>query len=83
MRRFVHVVVVVVALLMVVAPAVQLMSPVSSAMTRVSSGSRIPAVTGDMTVRHDVAFAIERVDLLDGPVSLPGFTVDLFVPPRA
>ena len=92
MGRFVGAAVLLIAVLMVVVPVLQLMSPVSSTVlhevgakttTRLSTSSRVPAVTGDTTLRYGVVVAFERVALLDGPVSLPGFSVDLFVPPRA
>ena len=82
------------ALIILVVPVVQLMSPVSSNMmqqhlsaktwSKMSAGSRTPAVTGDTTaLQGQGASPVGRVSLLDGVASLPGFTTDPFVPPRA
>jgi hypothetical protein len=80
-------------LVILVVPVVQLMTPVSpsvmhqlSAKTggKTSTGSRVPAVTGDTTaLQGQWVSPVGRVSLLDGAVALPGFTTDLFVPPRA
>ena len=83
----------VLTLVILVVPVVQLMAPVSpSAMHQLSAkhggktpaGSRLPAVTGDTTaLQSQWGSPVGRVRLLDGVASLPGFTTDLFVPPRA
>jgi hypothetical protein len=79
-------------LVILVVPVVQLMSPASPSLlhqlstktwTKISAGSRIPAVTGDTTLPQNVVSPVGRVGFLDGVVCLPGFTTDPFVPPRA
>jgi hypothetical protein len=76
--------------LMVVVPIGQLMSSPSwtvmhqlSAKVGRASSARVPAVTGAPLPPHDVALAVGRVDPPDAFGPLPGFTLDLFVPPRA
>ena len=93
MGLFTRALLAVLTLVILVVPVVQLMSPASPSLmyqlsaktgTKISAGSRIPAVTGDATPRPGHAVSpIGRVSLLDDAVSLPGFTVDPFVPPRA
>jgi hypothetical protein len=80
-------------LVILVVPVVQLMSAASPSVmqhlsvktgSKMSAGSRILAVTGDTTALQGQGVSpVGRVSLLDDAVSLPGFTVDLFVPPRA
>jgi len=76
-------------LAMLVVPVVQLMAPVSPSVmhqlsAKTSAGPRLPAVTGDTTaLQNRWVSPVGRVSFLDGVVSLPGFTTDLFVPPRA
>jgi hypothetical protein len=80
-------------LVILVVPVVQLMAPVSPSVMhqlsakpggKTSAGSRLPAVTGDTTaLQNQWVLPVGRVSFLDGAVSLPGFTTELFVPPRA
>jgi hypothetical protein len=84
------------ALVLVVAtlmsPVIRFMAPLSSTVvheltaksaSRIPAASRTPAIATDTTVRYRVTLAVARVAALDGVLSLPVFTADLFVPPRA
>jgi hypothetical protein len=91
MGLFVRALVSLLVIVMVVVPVGQLMFSSSvtsmhqrSAKTaRASSSARVPAVTGSPALDYHVILAVGRVDLLDPAAPLPGFTLDLFVPPRA
>jgi hypothetical protein len=90
---FTRTLLVLLTLVILAVPVVQLMSPVSPSVmqhlsvktgSKMSAGSRILAVTGDTTALQGQGISpVGRVSLLEGAVSLPGFTTDPFVPPRA